>query len=286
MLKNIEVFYFPETVKDAVRLLNRHAPHAAVIAGGTLITKSPNLSTRVLVDIRGIDMDYVKVQAGRLRIGARTSFQSLADSKLLQKWAGGALSRAAAAVTTHLIRNAGTIGGDVARALPYNDMPPVLMALDAEAVIVDGKKTRTLPVEEMVRGHMWRIVGRRALLTEFRLPSETRKRACAIARFARSASDWEAMVHAVASMEKSRGICRNARIVLGAVTRHAQRFPQAEAVLEGKPYSESLAAEAAQAVFDGLTPVSRASAEYRREVASVLVRRAIREVWNENETQQ
>jgi carbon-monoxide dehydrogenase medium subunit len=279
MLKHIEKICFPESVEEASALLKSHAPHAVVMAGGTLTVTRSLPSARVLVDIQRLPLDYVKVDAQGLRIGARTTFDTLSRDPLASQWAGGLLAQAAAAVTSQLIRNAGTIGGDVAQALPYNNMPPALLVLGAQVAIAGPQGAKTFPLDELFGDGHHHHLGRQSLVIEFRLPPATRALSGVFNRSARACSDWEAVVVAAVALSRANGKAGNARIALGGVTRRARRFAEAERVLEGRPFTDHLAAEAADAVFDHLDPVGRRYKEYRREVSRVLVRRALMQAW-------
>jgi aerobic carbon-monoxide dehydrogenase medium subunit len=281
MLKNLKEFHYPEKISDAVTLLDKLGPRAAVVAGGTTVTRMANPTVEAMVDISRLKLSYIKETGKDIRIGAGTTFQEIATSPVLKNFAGGLASKASSLVSTRLVRNMGTIGGDIVAAFPYNDLPVVLLALDASVVIVSKKEERVVPFARMMEAHPWRFVGKRALLTEVRLPQKMAAWGSSYQRFARTFSEWEASVIVAAAVERDNGSCRSARIAVGAVTRRAMRFPEAERLLAGRRIDRAAAEEAASSVAQSLDPLSdwRSSKEYRRDVARTLVARALQEAF-------
>lgn len=281
MLKNLKAFHYPEKLADAVALLDRLGPRGAVIAGGTTVTRMANPTLEALVDISRLELDAIRESKAGIVVGATATFQAMSVSRTLQAYAGGLLARAASLVSTRLIRNVGTIGGDIVMAYPYNDMPVALLALDAAVTIVSRKGTRTVPFALMLEEHPWRFVGKRSLLTEIRPSPKMAGWGSSYQRFARAYSEWEAAVLVAVTVEREDGSIRSSRISVGAVTRRAARFPKAEELLRGQAPTKDLRLQAARAVADGLSPLAdwRSSKEHRLEVTRALVARALDEAF-------
>jgi CO/xanthine dehydrogenase FAD-binding subunit len=282
MLKNLKEFHYPEKVSEAVALLDKLGPRGAVIAGGTTLTRMANPNLESLVDISRLGLSYVKEDKDGIRIGAATPFQALAESPLLKSFAGGLAAKAASLVSTRLIRNVGTIGGDIVQAYPYNDMPPVLLALDATVVVASKKGEKAVPFARMMEDHPWRFVGKRSLLTEVRLPKKMAAWGGSYQRFARTFSEWEAAVIVAAAVQREGGASRGVRIAVGAVTRRAARFPEAERAATGVALDRSACEKAAAEAAAALEPMTdwRSSKEHRREVTRALVARALQEAYD------
>jgi CO/xanthine dehydrogenase FAD-binding subunit len=281
VLKNLKEFHYPLKVSEAVALLDRLGARGAVIAGGTTLSRLPNPTVESLVDITRLGLSYVKESKADVRVGATTPLQALAESAVLRRYAGGLVAKAAASVSTRLVRNVGTVGGDIVAAYPYNDIPVALLALDASVALVSRKGEKVVPYALMVEEHPWRFVGKRQLLTEIRLPGKLAGWGSSYQRFARSRSEWEASVIVAATAQREGGALRSARLVVGAVTRRPLRFPEAEALVVGRPFNRAAAEAAAKVVAEKLEPMSdwRSSKEHRREVTKVLVVRALNEAF-------
>lgn len=282
MLKNLKEFHYPQKVSEAVALIDKLGPRGAVVAGGTTLTRMANPTVESLVDITRLGLSYIREDKDYVRIGATTPFQAIADSPLLKKFAGGLAAKAASLVSTRLIRNIGTIGGDIVQAYPYNDMPPVLLALDATVVLASKKGEKVVPFARMMEAHPWRFVGKRSLLTEIRLPKKMGSWGSSYQRFARTFSEWEAAVIVAVAVQREDGASRGARIAVGAVTRRAARFPAAERAATGVSVDRSVCEKAGDEVLSALEPMTdwRSSKEHRRDVTRALVARALQEAYD------
>ena len=281
MTSNLKGFYFPETVKEAVGILAREKRKASILAGGTRIVRTLPADLEYLVDIRRLPMRHIRMQTHWLCIGSASTFSDLEKSNRLAHWAGGIISAAASKVSSRPIRNMGTVGGNLVRPYPYNLLPPVFLCLDAQAVVADGKEDRMVPLSDLVKGSLLQDLGRSVLLTEVRIPSATRAWSGVFEKFAKTDSAWESYLHAAVALERSGKNCRNVRIALGALTRHAERFCEAEKILEGAEFRSELAQEAAEAAASGLGRILgiHSSKDYRRELAGVMVKRCLLKAW-------
>jgi CO/xanthine dehydrogenase FAD-binding subunit len=281
MLKNLKEFHYPKKVSETVALIDKLGPRGAVVAGGTSLTRMANPNVESLVDISRLGLSYIKEDKNDVRIGATTSFQALSNSSLLRSFAGGLVATAASLVSTRLIRNIGTIGGDIVQAYPYNDMPPVLLALDAAVVVVSKKGEKVVPFARMMEDHPWRFVGKRSLLTEIRLPKKMASWGSSYQRFARTFSEWEAAVIVAATVKRENGSSHAARVAVGAVTRRAARFPEAERAATGVALDRAACEKVAEEVASRLEPMTdwRSSKVHRRDVTRALVARALAEAY-------
>ena len=123
MLK-IEAYHSPTTLTHAVSLLAEQGRTA--IAGGTDLLVNPRymVGMHEVVDIRNLDLDYIRDEHGWLHIGAGTTMRTVARHSKIQALANGILARSAAACGSPNIRNMATLAGNVASALPSADTPP------------------------------------------------------------------------------------------------------------------------------------------------------------------
>lgn len=285
MLLNLREYHRPDSIEQAVALLRRGAPGTVALAGGTRLMAWPVMSfversdVEAVVDLQNLPLSYVRAQGTTLHIGATTTLQKLADTPDIQAFSSGVLVEAAGAVDNRNIRHAATIGGTAASAGGENLLLTTLLALDAVLTVYAPGPSDTGPRQVPLIGFLnyrERLLREGALITEVSLPLLIGPLGAALASVARTPHD-RPIVCVVARLELAEGIAANVRLVLGGVAPLPVRAYQAEQLLERKALSDERIAEAAERAVDGLDPPGdfRGSAEYRREMASVLARRAL-----------
>lgn len=266
------------TVAEAVRLLNKFGGRAAVLAGGTdlLVAKPPQVE--YIVDISRLPLNYIKKSGGGIRIGALVTLNEIADSPLLKEEPFDVIAKSTLDMGTPITKNYATIGGNLCNAAPSADMPPSLIALGAEARITGARGKRKILVENFFAGPKKSVLGRGEILTEIFVPKAPPVTKAVFLKKGRTSEDI-AQVNVAVRLTVNNGICRLARIVLGAVAPTPLRAKNAETMLEGKSLGEisQLVGEVAKKAAEETKPISdiRAPAEYRRAVAEVLTRRAL-----------
>jgi carbon-monoxide dehydrogenase medium subunit len=260
------------TVDEAIELLSSN-PDAKVLAGGHSLLPLMRLRLArpaMLVDIGRIeDLKYVREDGPRVAIGALTRHHDVANSEVLHELCP-IVSYAAGLIGDPQVRHLGTIGGSVSHADPASDTPSVLTALDAELVVRGpGGASRTVAAAEFFRGLFEPDLAGNEVLTEIRVPT-TAGRGWSYLKFSRRAQDW-ALVGVAALGNNGGG-------PVVALTNMGDRPLRATGVEEALA-GGSDPATAAQRAAEGTSPPSDAfaSAEYRRELAKVLVRRAVQE---------
>ena len=176
------------------------------------------------------------------------------------------------------VRNRGTIGGNVAHADPASDLPTVLVALGAAFEIAGAGGERTVPAAEFFQGMMATALGDGDLLTAVVLPARPPGQGQAYVKFAHPASRY-AVIGVAAALTVSDGACTAAAVAVGGLVPVPLRAPSVEGALAGGPVAADALAAAADRVAadlgDDLIGDVFASAEYRRAVAAVWVRRAL-----------
>jgi len=274
-------FCLPVDGGEVVDLLEQYGDAALILAGGTFVrgleARGLLSDVEALIDIQRLDLGVVEVDSGGLRVGAMATGAALqqvaavrSDPRL------GALGDALAYVTVQ-IRNVATVGGCVAAACPFFDLPVAFIALDG-AVDARGRGgTRTIGLEEFFTGLFESSLLPGEFLVELRLPEAPSRSASAFLKLETNASDLAIVNAAVRVTLDGGGVCTDARVVLGGVGSTPVRSPAAEGVLRGASLDEAVLREAGEAVAADIEPLSdhRASGAYRRAVAKVLVRRAL-----------
>jgi carbon-monoxide dehydrogenase medium subunit len=180
-------------------------------------------------------------------------------------------------------RTIATVGGNLCHAAPSADLSPLLLALDAEAVLAAPTGERSISLEDFIRGPNETALADDEILVEVRVPLPTRRREACYRRVARTSVDIALTGVAVALTSDGEGRIADARIALCAVAPVPLRSRAAEEVLVGAELSTfdgALSAAAGERAAADARPITdlRASAEYRREMVRVLTRRAICEV--------
>ena len=268
-----------ESVEHAVQLLGQHGEEAKIIAGGHSLLPLMRLRfarPSVLVDIdRLSDLEYVRDAGDHVEIGALTRMADVAANADLQA-AAPLLAYAAGQVGDPQVRHRGTIGGSVAHGDPASDPPAVLLALGAELVATGPSGERTVPASEFFKGIFETALAPDEVLTTIRVPKTNA--GWSYQKFHRRAIDW-AIVGVAALVERSNGGVGSASVTLTNMGPSAIRASGVEEALTGSDGSAASLAAAAEHAPEDTSPPSdtNGSAEYRRALATVLVRRALEE---------
>jgi carbon-monoxide dehydrogenase medium subunit len=262
-----------DSLDAAIALLQQPGDDAKLLAGGHSLLPLMKLrlaSPGVLVDIGRLkDLSYVRDGGDHVAIGALTRHHDVANDSTLASQCP-IVSYTAGLIGDPQVRHMGTIGGSVAHGDPASDMPTVLLALDATFVAKGASGERTIAAGEFFSGLFETALSPDEVLTEIRVP-KTAGRGWSYQKFQRRSQDW-AIVGVAAVMTGSNG---------GAAIGYTN---MGEAPMRGTAVEQALsggsdAAAASAHAGEGTNPPSDtfASAEYRRALAEVLVRRALEE---------
>jgi len=270
-----------ESVDHAVKLLDQGGDDAKLIAGGhsLLPLMRLRLSTpSLLVDVdRLTDLAYVRDAGDVVEIGALTRIgDAAADSTLSQH--NPLFAHAAGEVGDPQVRHRGTIGGSIAHGDPASDLPTVLVALDGEVLAHGPGGDRIIPASEFFTGLFETALAPNEVLTAVRVPKMAPGTGWSFQKFHRRAIDW-AIVGVAAVVERQNGSISRAGIGLTNMDATPVRAGAVETALAGGSTSAEALASAAAHAAEGTNPPSdtNGSAEYRTELAKVLVRRALEE---------
>lgn len=270
----------PESVPEALEWLAEYGPEAKVLAGGQSLV--PLLALRLarpglLVDLARVPgLTQLAERDQGLVVGAMTRQQSAERSQLVGRLAP--LLQAAMPFIGHpAIRSRGTIGGSLAHADPAAELPAVAVALDADLVAVSARRgERTIAATEFFASYLTTALEADEILTEIRFPPPAEGTGVGFLEVARRQGDF-AMVGVAATVCLRGGSISQARLALTGVADVPIRATEAERALLGAAPDPAAFRAAAEVVALELAPRSdlHASAGYRRQVAAVLVRRAL-----------
>lgn len=274
-------YFAPKTVAQALSLLSRYRGKAKIIAGGQsllVILKQGLIAPDCLIDIKGISaLDYIKYDEKRgLRIGALTIHRAIEKSPLIQKHFI-VLSEMEKNLATVQTRNWGTIGGNLCHGDPAGDPAPVLIALGAKLKLVSPTKERIIDVEDFSKDYLEVDLRGAEMLTEILVPPPPPHTGTAHEKLMVMKGDMGIVGAAVSiTLSPGDGVCQDARIALSNCAPTPLRAREAEKVLIGKKVDEELLARAGEVAAGEASPNSdvHGSAEYRREMIKVFVRRA------------
>jgi carbon-monoxide dehydrogenase medium subunit len=256
------------TAEEAIALLGEHGDEAKLLAGGHSLIPLMKLrlaTPSVLVDVgRLSELSYIRDAGDHVAIGALTRHRDLETSDVLKSEAP-LLAHAASFVGDPQVRHRGTLGGTLAHGDPASDLPAVVLALNGTLVAQGpGGKQREIAATEFFEGFLETALQPDELLTEIRIPKGTAG-GWSFQKFNRRAQDW-AIVGVAATKTTV------ALVNMGSVPVRATAVEQA--IAQG-----ASAKDAAAHAADDLDPPGdlNATPEYRRHLATVLVRRALEE---------
>jgi carbon-monoxide dehydrogenase medium subunit len=267
------------SVQEAVKLLQELGEEARVIAGGQSLI--PLMKMRMarpaaLIDINFIPgLSDVQTPKGELRFGALVRHADLEHSA-----AGATLPivhDCAAGIADVQVRNQGTIGGSLAEADPSGDWGTALLALDTSVVCFGPDGQRTVPLEGFIKDAYTTVLAHDEIVTEVHVKVPPKNSGGAHLAFKRSAPVYPTASASVQLTLGDQNTCKDARVILGCVGLTAIRAKEAEAALRGKPLDEKNLRNAVDAARAAADPQSdmRGSADYKRVLVGVLVKRAI-----------
>ena len=273
----------PTTVEEAVSSLSGCDGEAKLLAGGQSLMPLLNMRLArpdLVVDLgRVAALDYIRESDGQFAIGAMTSKRSVERSGLVAS--RQPLLHAATVLVAHpQIRNRGTVGGSMAQADPAAEYPAMAVALDAELRVVGPDGERSINAEDFFVTYLTTALQPAEVLTEIRVPVLAPGSGWAFTEVARRHGDFAMAGAAVTVTLDAGGHCADAKIVLFGVGPVPVRPRGAEQAVNGERPGEDLYRQAGRKASEEIDePLSdvHASAEYRRHLAGVMVRRGLAE---------
>ena len=261
---------------DALGALRAELPGATLLAGCTDIGLWVNKQFRELGDIIYVGeveaLKRIETRGGEIRIGAGASLEE-AWRVLALRWP--MLTDVWLRFASPPIRNAGTMGGNVANGSPIGDSPPALMALDAQIELRRGRSVRRMALTEFYVDYMKSRLEAGEFIQALvipALPAARQVRSYKISK--RFDCDISALCTGFA-IELDAGKVTQIRLAYGGMAAIVKRAAHAEAALLGKPWNEANVATAQAALERDFKPLTdmRASAGYRLQVAQNLLQR-------------
>jgi carbon-monoxide dehydrogenase medium subunit len=271
-------YHRAKSLKDASATLAQLGEGAKLLAGGQSLL--PLMKLRFanpphLIDLNFIaGTSYIQEDGGAIRFGALTRHAEIEKSSVAAKIP--ILHDCAAGIADVQVRNRGTIGGSLAEADPSGDWAVVLSTLTVEVRCLGPDGERTVSMSDFVKDAYTTALGHDDLVSEVSVKMPAANSGGAYLAFKRSAPVYPTASAAV-QLTMDGDFCKEVAIALGCVGLTAIRVTEGEEALHGKRLDTkaiALAADAARAMAEPQTDM-RGSAEYKRELAGALVKRAI-----------
>ena len=271
------LYFSPTSIDDALKLLADYDERATVLAGGTDIVPQINyyeLQPEILVYIGKLGLDYIKETNDKLVIGATTPTAILAIDRIVTVKAG-ILAEAARRSGSIPIRNAATIGGNLANASPAADLATPLLAADAQLLLASQKGSRTVNIKDFFVAPGETILRPDELVVEIHFPFFKGK--SVFFKLGRRKAMTLSVVNVAVRIETTNEVCTTARIALGSVAPTPIRCTKAEEMLQGKSFDERTLEECAALAIAESNPIDdeRATAWYRKKAGKSLIKRAL-----------
>lgn len=288
LMLNLKEYHRPQGLMEAVNLLKRADIRTVAMGGGTWLNGEGPRDVEAVVDIAGLGLDRIAAENNMLRIGAATTHQQLLESEWVGKAAPNALhviGETAEAMSGLNIRNRATLAGAIVTADAASPLVTALLACDADVVLAGTKDKskdvqsptdffRVIPLAGFL-AYRQQVLNEGTLITEVRLPIPSPDTKSSYQRVARTPKDYP-IVCAVASFAMKDGIAGNFRVAVGGIAPAPARLTRLELGVEKKLLDEWFESEL-NAAMDTVNPAGdwMGSAEYRKEMARVLVKRAV-----------
>ena len=272
----------PTSLKKVFALMEKHGEDGRVMAGGTsmiIMMRQRLLTPKVVISLARLPkFDRVTYSpTDGLCIGAGARHRDIELSKAVQQHYP-LLYETFRKVAQPRIRNTGTVGGNLAAGDPLTDPGASLIALDAEVTLGSSKGNRTLPLDEFFIDYYQTAIEPDEILTEIHVPPPSRSGWAHIKFTPRSVEDF-ATVGVAITLDVKNGLCQDVRLGLNSVSSIIVHAKNAEAVIRGEAITDELLRKMGEVAASECDPTddNRGSAEYKRDLIKVLVRRAAEE---------
>jgi carbon-monoxide dehydrogenase medium subunit len=273
-------YFEPRTVMEATELLSTYGEKARILAGGIDLIprmRKREIETECVVNIQKIPgLEHIEInEKGEITFGAMARLRSIETSETIQN-KYPILYEAIHQITSVQAKFMGTAVGNLCVATPASDIATSLFAFAAQLKITGAKGERIEPIEKFYVDYRLTSLKRGEMVTGVLLPQPSPGTGTAFLNLVRTHADI-AKISVAASIVVRNGVCREARLAIGAAAPTVLRAQNAEALLMGQRMTPQVINKAAEIAAGETRPITdlRSTAEYRREMAKVLVRRVL-----------
>lgn len=268
-------FYAPQSVGELCDLLQSH-PQAVLVAGATdvglWVTKQQRkLDTVIYLGAIG-ELEQIKDDGSHLHIGATATYTDA--SKAICRYYSE-FQPLIERIGATQVRNAGTIGGNIANGSPIGDMPPGLIALGARLALRNKQGRRIIDLEDYFISYGKQDLRTGEFVEQILLPAPVSNQLFSTYKVSKRLEQDISAVCAAFTVQVEKGEIRNARVCFGGMAEIPKRATACEQVLNGNSWDQQTITDTMQAMLDDFSPITdmRASADYRMRVAQNLLQR-------------
>ena len=273
-------YHAPQSVSEAIELLQKYGDTARLLAGGHSLI--PMMKIRFaepehLVDLGKVaELRGIREQGKELRIGAMTTENDLIWSTLVQQKCP-LLVEAARLIGDPQVRYKGTLGGDISHGDPGNDHPAIMLALGASFVLAGSNGERVVAADDFFVDTYVTALEPDEVLTEIRIPVLAKNTGWCYAKLKRKIGDFATAAAAVLLTMKGDTV-KEVAIALTNAGATALKAREAEDSLRGKKFDDAAIAEAARLAMSICDPAEdqRGDVEYKTAMTGEMTRRALR----------
>ena len=273
-------YHAPQSVPDALSLLQQFGDEAKLLAGGHSLL--PMMKMRFaqpghLIDLARIpELKGIRESGGTIHIGAMTTENELIWSKVLQEKCP-LLVEGARLISDPQVRYKGTIGGDISHGDPANDHPALMLALGASFVLKAASGERVVPADGFFVGTYDTLMKPDEIMTEIRIPVPAPGTGYCYAKLKRKIGDFATAAAAVTLRMKGE-VVQEVAIALTNAGATPLKARAAEDALRGKAMTDASIAQAAGLAMGICDPAAdqRGDAEYKRAMTGEMTQRALR----------
>lgn len=275
-------YFAPQSLDEAVRLLDEHGDTAKVLAGGQSLLAAMKLrlaAPKVLVDLSRVDeLRGVRDGGDYLSIGAMTPYVEVKASSAVRSKCP-LLPQVISVIADTQIRNRGTIGGSIAHADPAGDMPAAVLALDADLRLVSPRGERWVKTDDFLLGIYMTALEPDEILAEVKVPALDGRKSTYL-KAARRPSDFAMVGVAAIARKAADGTCEDVVVAITGVGDRAYRAESVERAIRGTKPDTAAIETAASTATDGIDVAAdvHASSEFRAHLTRVYVTRALQAV--------
>ena len=274
-------YYLPKTERDLQCLLANGAD-PFLVAGGTdkVLEISQNYaSPKLVIDLSQLDsLRSIEVTESHLDIGGAASYTEI--EPIIAQYSPNFLE-ILHRLGSRQIRNRGTLGGNIANGSPIADTPPILFVWEAQLELVNSRGERTwVAIKDFYTGYRQTLLGKDQYIAKIRISTEEINRPHCFYKISKRFEDDISALLGAFVVEQDKGQCSLIRIAFGGMAATPVRASKTEQFLLGKELNQHTLDKACELLSQEFTPLSdvRASAEYRREMAANLLRKALSEL--------
>jgi carbon-monoxide dehydrogenase medium subunit len=278
-------YFAPQTLPEALELLDKHGQEAKLLAGGTDLIVNLRARERCpksVIDIKGLkELNLFSYDEKRgLNVGAAVTINKLLDHDEVSK-NYSILSEAISTIGDYEIRNRATLAGNICNASPAADSAPALLVLDANVNVVSRKGKRTVPVRDFFAGVKKTVLASNEIVTSIDVPPPPKGSRGAYLKARRTVGEDLCVVGVGGLVAANAKSGRSVRLAYSSVAPTPIRAFEAERIFEKAKPVDELLDEAMPIVRKTVSPISdvRGGKEYRANLVEVLTMRLVRQLW-------